>query len=150
MTVLVKNKKATLNHEVLKTFDAGVELLGLEVKSIRAGNAKIDGGHVVVRGGEAYLLGSTVAPYQPTNTPKEYDQARPRRLLLTRKELNELIGLEQTKGLTLVPLSLYNKGKYIKLQFAVVRGKKKFDKRETLKERETKRDIDRIMKQQNR
>jgi SsrA-binding protein len=148
MTTLVKNKKATFNFEILEKFEAGVELVGLEVKSVRAGRAKLEGAHVLVRGGEAYLVGASIQPYQPSNTPKDYDAERPRRLLLTKKELNTLIGLDAAKGLTLVPISLYNKGRYLKLEFASVRGKKLFDKRETIKERETDREMRRVFKAQ--
>lgn len=150
MAVLVHNKKATFNFEILEKFEAGIELLGFEVKSVRAGRAKLDGAHVLVRGGEAYLVGATVQPYQPSNTPKEYDADRPRRLLLTKKELNTLIGVDAAKGLTLVPLSLYNKNRYIKLSFASVRGKKQYDKRETIKERETDREMRRTLKERDR
>ena len=150
MPVLVKNKKATFNYEVLEKYEAGVELTGQEVKSLRRGSGKLEGGHVVVRGGEAYLVGASIAPFQPKNTPKGYEPERSRRLLLTRKELKALIGVESTKGLTLVPISWYTKGRYIKLEFASVRGKKKADKRESIKERDTKRSIERIMKSQNR
>ena len=150
MPVLLKNKKATFDYEILDTFDAGMELFGFEVKSLRAGRGKLEGSHVVVRGGEAYLVGATIQPYQPGNTPKDYDPERSRRLLLTKKELNTLIGFEATKGLTLVPLSCYTKNRHIKLQFASVRGKKKYDKREDIKKRESKRDMERVMKQQNR
>jgi SsrA-binding protein len=114
MPELVKNKKATFNHEILDTFEAGIELFGHEVKSLRNGRGKLEGGHVIIRGGEAYLMGTTIAPYQPTNAPKEYEATRPRRLLLTRKELNVLIGIEATKGLTMVPISLYTKNRNIK------------------------------------
>lgn len=150
MMTLVSNKKARFNYEVLETFDAGVELFGHEVKSLRLGRGKLEGAHVVVRGGEAYLVGASIAPFQPSNTPKEYDPERPRRLLLTQGELKTLIGIEASKGLTLVPLSLYNKGRYIKLSFASVRGKKKYDKRESIKERESKRDVERLMKEGHR
>jgi len=149
MPTLVNNKKATFNYQVLDTFEAGIELFGYEVKSLRAGKGKLEGGHIVVRGGEAFLLGCTIQPYQASNTPKDYEPERARRLLLNRKELNELLGIESTKGLSLVPLSFYTKGRNIKLGFASVRGKKKADKRETIKERDTKRDIARIMKSQN-
>ncbi len=150
MTVLVKNKKASFDYEILETFEAGVELFGYEVKSLRNGRGKLEGAHVIVRGGEAYLVGASIAPYQPKNIPKDYDPERPRRLLLTRKELNVLLGFESMKGLTIIPISLYNKGRYIKLQLASVRGKKKADKRESIKERDTKREIDRVMKEKNR
>lgn len=149
MPILVKNKKARFDYEILDTYEAGIELLGAEVKSLRAGKGKLEGAHVIVRGGEAFLVGASVAPYQPKNTRKDYDAERPRRLLLTRKELHELLGIESLKGLTLVPISLYTKGRNIKLELASVRGKKKADKRETIKERDTKRDIQRIMKYQD-
>jgi SsrA-binding protein len=150
MPVLLKNKKATFDYEVLDTFDAGIELHGFEVKALRAGKGKLEGGHIVVRGGEAFLVNVGIPPYQPNNTPHAYDPERTRRLLLTRKELDALIGIEAAKGLTLVPLSLYTKEQKLKLEFASVRGKKKADKREAIKERDTKRDISRVMKEQNR
>lgn len=146
MPVLVKNRKATFNYEVLEKFEAGIELQGTEVKALRAGKGKLEGSHVVVRGSEAFLVNAEIPPFQPKNTSKDYDAHRTRRLLLNRKELNEMIGVETTKGLTLVPISLYTKGRNIKLEFASVRGKKKFDKREAIKERETKIKIDRLMK----
>ena len=150
MPTLVQNKKATFNYEILERFDAGAELFGYEVKSLRGGHGKLDGAHVVVRGGEAYLVGASIPAFQPANAPKEYEPERPRRLLLTTKELKALVGLDSAKGLTLVPLSWYTKGRLIKLSFASVRGKKKIDKRETIKGRETERTIERIMKGQNR
>lgn len=150
MPTLIKNKKATFNYEILEKHEAGVELTGQEVKSLRRGSGKLEGGHVVVRGGEAYLVGASIAPFQPNNMKKGYEAERPRKLLLTRKELKALIGVEASRGLTLVPISWYTKGRYIKLEFASVRGKKKADKRESIKERDTKRDIERIMKGRNR
>lgn len=146
MPVVIKNKKATFDYEILETFEAGIELFGAEVKSLRNGQGKLEGSHVIIRGGEAYLVGATVAPYQPKNTGKDYDAERPRRLLLTRKELNKLIGLEASRGLTLVPISLFTKKKLLKINIALVRGKKKADKRESIKERDTKRDLERLIK----
>ena len=150
MPTLLKHKKATFDYEILETFDAGIELLGFEVKSVRAGRGKLEGAHILVRGGEAYIVGMSIQPLQPNNTPKEYDPERPRRLLLTKKELDTLIGIEQTKGLTLIPLSCYTKQRLIKLSFASCRGKKKYDKRESIKERDSKRDMERVMKNQHR
>jgi len=148
MPVLLKNKKATFNYEILETFRAGIELFGYEVKSLRAGRGKLEGAHVIVRGGEAYLVGASIQPYQPGNTPKDYEPERPRRLLLTKKELNELIGIEATKGLTLIPLSCYNNSRLIKVEIASVRGKKEYDKREDIKKRESDREMGRVLKQQ--
>jgi len=99
-----------------------------------------------VRGGEAYLVGATIEPYQPENTPESYEPERVRRLLLNKRELAELEGTESAKGLTIVPISLYNKGRVLKLSFALARGKKQHDKRETIKARDTKRAIERQMK----
>lgn len=137
MANLLDNPKAHFDYEMLERFDAGIELFGFEVKSVRGGRGSITGSHIVVRGGEVYIVGMRVDPYQTGNTPKEYDPMRPRRLLVTKKEIHTLEEFEAKKGLTLVPLSLYNKGGKIKVGFAVARGKKKFDKRETIKKRET-------------
>ena len=149
MAVLIQNKKVRFNFELLKTFEAGLELFGSEVKSLRNKKGNLEGSYVVVRGGEAYLVGATIPPYQPANTPKEYDSERTRRLLITKKEIIQLAEAESQKGLTIVPISVYNKGRKLKLQIAIARGKKKFDKREILKERASKRAIERTLKSRN-
>ena len=146
MADLVYNKKAKFNYEIKKSFEAGLELFGLEVKSIKAKKGSLDGAHVTVRGGEAFLIGATVEPYQAKNTPEDYDPRRNRRLLLNKKELAELEKAEDTKGLTIAPISLYNKGKVIKVHIAIAKGKKQFDKRETIKKREAERDLGRRFK----
>jgi len=146
---LIEHKKARLNYEILEEFEAGIELLGLEVKSLRGHHGKLEGAHIVVRGGEAYIVGMHIPPYQPANAPKDYDPDRSRRLLLTKKELGELAGFDGQKGLTIVPISVYNKGAKLKVRIAAVRGRKKYDKRAVLKERDTKREIDRTLKNQN-
>lgn len=146
MSTFIRNKKASFDYEILEKFDAGIELFGFEVKSIKSNHGNIEGSHITVRGGEAFLLNANIPPYQTANTPKDYDPERNRRLLLTKKELSELSGLEEKKGLTIVPISMYNKGKKVKVEIAVVRGKKKFDKRETIKKKDTQRDIDRELK----
>jgi len=146
MTTFIKNKKVTLNYEILSTYEAGLDLFGYEVKSLRTKKGALDGSHVTVRGGEAYLLGATIPPYQPANTPTDYEPTRKRRLLLSKKEIGELAGSEGQKGLTIVPISVYSKGRKLKLEIAVVRGKKKYDKREVLKKRTAKRDIERTLK----
>ncbi|MFC1733571.1 SsrA-binding protein SmpB [candidate division KSB1 bacterium] len=147
MAPLVKNKKVAFDFEILDTFEAGLELLGPEVKSLRNKHGSLEGSHVVVRGSEAFLVGATIAPYQPANMPKDYDPERTRRLLLNKKEIDEIGGAESQKGLTIVPISVYSKGRNLKLQIAIARGKKKSDKRQTIKERDTKKDIERQMKQ---
>jgi SsrA-binding protein len=101
------------------------------------------------RGGlEAYIVGMDIPPYQPANTPKEYESSRTRRLLLTKKELQKLADAEGQKGLTIVPLTVYNKGSKVKMRVAIAKGRKKYDKRSVLKERDTKRDIQRTLKNQ--
>ncbi|MDD4989049.1 MAG: SsrA-binding protein SmpB [Candidatus Pacebacteria bacterium] len=146
MPTFVTNKKAHFNYEILERYEAGIELLGFEVKSIRASRASLDGSHMTMRGGEAFLIGSSVTPLQPKNTPGSYDERRNRKLLLTKKEIADLGKKGEQKGLTIVPLSMYNKKRTIKVEIAVVRGKKKRDKRESLKKREAGRDIERTLK----
>ena len=147
--VFIQNKKAFFDYEILEKFTAGVELLGFEVKSIRNRQGSIEGAYVTVRGGEAYLLHAGIPAFQPGNTPKDYDPMRNRRLLLTKKEIALLAVNENKKGLTIVPISVYNHGRKIKIEIAVVRGKKKFDKREAIKKRDTERDLRRTLKYDN-
>jgi len=146
MADLVYNKKINVDYEVLETYEAGIELLGIEVKSIRGNQGSLLGTHITVRGGEAFLIAMNIPPYQIKNTPKDYEPKRNRRLLLSKKEIGELAGIEAKKGLTIVPISMYSKGKKIKVSIAVVKGKKKFDKREDIKKRDTDRDIRREFK----
>jgi SsrA-binding protein len=146
MPVLAVNRKATFDYEILETYEAGIELKGFEVKSAKAGRANLAGSFVVVRGGEAFLLGATIAPYQPKNTPAGHEPSRTRRLLLHRAELKELIGATAQKHLTLIPLRMYNKGPKIKLEVGLARRRKKYDKREHIREREDQRKIERALK----
>jgi SsrA-binding protein len=148
MSTYIQNRKARFDFEILETLEAGLVLYGFEVKSIRQGKGKLDGSFVKVRGGEAFLVGASISPFQVANTPKKYDPERVRKLLLSKKELAHLERQTETAGLTAVPLKLYNVGRKIKLELAIARGKKKFDKRETLKARDTKRDIERTLKTQ--
>lgn len=148
MTTLIGHKRAKFDYEILETFEAGIVLHGYEVKSVRNGRGKIEGAYVIVRGGEAFLVGASISPYQTANMPKNYNPERPRKLLLSKKQLTELSQQGEKKGLTLVPISVYNKGRYIKVQVCVVKGKKNYDKREKIKERETDRSILRTLKNQ--
>lgn len=143
---LITNHKASFNYEILEKYPAGIELFGYEVKSLKASHGSLEGSHVTIRGGEAYIVGMFIPPYQVGNTPTEYDPYRNRRLLLTKKEIAELQDIEKKSGLTIIPISVYNKGSKIKLDIASAKGKKKFDKRETLKKRDSKREIDREIK----
>ena len=138
-----------LEYEILETFDAGIELLGPEVKSLKGSRGSLKGAYVVVRGGEAFLAGMQIPPYQPANTHKGYDEHRLRRLLLTKKEIVRLLGLEKEKGLTILPQMVYNKGDKVKVRLAVVRKLKKHDKRELLKKREANRESERLLKSEH-
>ncbi len=145
MSNLIEHKRAHFDYEILEHFEAGIQLFGTEVKSLRDHHGKIEGAHITIRGGEAFLINSEIPPYQPGNTPG-YEPSRNRRLLLTKKELGELARAEEKAGLTIVPLSMYNKGRVIKLRLGIARGKKKGDKRESIKKREALRDIAREVK----
>ena len=143
---LIQNKKAYFNYEILEKIEAGIELLGFEVKSLKKGQGSLEGAHITIRGSEAFVIAMNIPPYQVNNTPTDYDPLRNRKLLLTKKELKNLEKEENQKGLTIVPLLVYNKGSKIKLEIAIVRGKKKYDKRETIKKRDTDREINRSLK----
>lgn len=140
------NKKVRMDYEVLQTMEAGIVLHGYEVKSVRHKLGSLEGSYVTVRGGEAFLINSYIPAYQEKNTPEGYDSRRNRKLLLTTAELLVLQAIEQQKGLTIVPISCYNKNRKIKIEIAVVKGKKQYDKRETLKKRQSDREIDRTLK----
>ena len=146
MSAYAQNKKAWLNYEILEEFEGGLMLKGFEVKAIKDNRANLEGSYVIIRGGEAYLVGASISPYQANNTPENYDPAQARKILVTKKELLRLQTNDAKKGLTLVPLSLYNKGNKVKLGFALARGKKDYDKREDMKKKEAKRDIERTLK----
>lgn len=143
---LIEYKKAGLRFTVIETYTAGIELSGAEVKSVRKKHGKLDGSRVVVRGGEAYLIGMSIPPYQVANTPAGYNPERARRLLLKKSEIAQLLTQEEKKGLTIVPLELYNAGRYLKVRVAVVRGKNKADKRESIKKKDAEREIGRVLR----
>ena len=147
MAHYVENRKAYFNYEILEKYESGIELLGVEVKSVRGGQMSLEGAFVIIRGGEAFLINANIPPYQAKNASRDYDALRNRKLLLTKKEITELAGSEKNKSLTIVPISVYNKGRKIKVEIALVKGKKKFDKRETLKKRDTDREIRREIKE---
>lgn len=145
---LVENKYIGREYEVLESFDAGIELLGHEVKSLKGGRGSLKGASVIIRGGEAFLVGMHIPAYQPANTPKGYDEYRPRRLLLIKKEISRLFGLEKERGLTILPKKVYNKGNKLKVALVVVRKLKKHDKRELLKKKEARRETERLLKEE--
>ncbi len=133
------NPKANFDYDILETLEAGMVLAGHEVRSIKTGKASLKGAYVRMISGKAMLVGATVTPYQPKNTPAGYDPQQSRALLLTKKQLETLSGLSKSHGLTMVPLKLYDKHGRIKLLIGVARGKKKYDKREAIKKKDIQR-----------
>jgi SsrA-binding protein len=144
--LLIEYKKARLKFAVVESYQAGMELEGTEVKSLRAKTGSLDGSRVVIRAGEAYLVGATIPPYQVANAKKGYDPERSRRLLLRKSEILDLAKAEEKKGLTIVPLEVYTAGRNIKIRIAIVRGKGKEDKREDIKKRDALRESERVLK----
>jgi len=164
MTILAKNKKGLFDYELLEKFEAGISLTGQEAKSIKvkglslAGSyvvitksikvkgLSLAGSYVVIKNGEAFWIGAKISPYQAKNTPKDYNPERSRRLLLKKSEIRYLLGKTKQKGLTLLPIKLYTKGRKIKMEFALARGRKKADKKELIKKREIEKEIQRELK----
>ena len=135
------NKKAYFNYEILETFQAGIVLIGQEVKSIKNGRISLAGSYIILKEEEFFLIGANVPPYQPKNAPRDYDPKRFRKLLLKKSEIKYLIGKSRQMGLTLIPLKVYTKQQKIKLEFGLAKGKKKVDKREKIKKGEIEREI---------
>lgn len=146
MTVFIDNRKAHFNYSIEETFEAGIKLMGYEVKSVKKGQGSINSAFCIIRGGEAFIIGLHIPPYQPNNTDSTYDPDRTRKLLLSKKEIKKLADKDDIKGLTLIPLSMYSKGRHIKVSVAVAKGKKVFDKRETIKNRDLDREMAREYK----
>jgi len=130
------NPKAGFDYEIIETIEAGVVLKGFEVKAIKNGKASIKGAYVKVLNGQPMLVGATISPYQPANTPADYDPQASRRLLLSKKQINDIIGASESGGMTAVPLKLYDQRGRVKLLIGIARGKKKYDKRETIKKKD--------------
>jgi SsrA-binding protein len=147
MANYTENRKARFNYEILDKYETGIELLGTEVKSVRTGKVSFEGAFVIVRGGECFLINANIQPYQVKNAPNDYDPLRNRKLLLTKKEIAELAASEKNKSLTIIPLSMYNKNRKIKVEIALAKGKKQQDKRQSIKKRETDREIRREHKE---
>ncbi|MBF8293752.1 MAG: SsrA-binding protein [Bacteroidetes bacterium] len=138
--VVISNRKARHDYFILDTVEAGLVLKGTEVKSLRAGNANLLDSHALVKNGEMWLLGMHISPYKQASFEK-HDPRRTRKLLLSKREIRRLLGKVQEKGLTIIPLSVYFKGAYAKVELAIAQGKKSYDKREALKQRDAKREI---------
>jgi len=150
MKPITQNRRSSYDYEILETYEAGLVLFGFEVKAIKTGHVSLTGSFVTTKGGELFLTNSLIPPYQSKNTPIDYDQSRPRKLLLNKSEIDSLIGKLKVKGLTLVPIRLYTgssqtpqgRGK-IKLEFGIAKGKRKSDKREAIKKRDAEREMQR-------
>lgn len=142
MGVLSENKKAYFDYDILEKFEAGMVLIGQEVKSIKLGRINLAGSYVVIRNEEAFLLNADIPPYQPKNVSLNYDSTRLRKLLLNKSEIRYLVGKSQEKHLTMMPLRVYTKKGKIKLEFALAKGRQKASKKELLKKRDIKREIE--------
>lgn len=138
---LSQNRRATFDYEILKRFEAGLSLQGGEVKSIQQGRCDLAGANVLVRGTKAFLINADIPAYQPQNTPSEYDPKRNRPLLLNAREIAELAAIGTDKKLTIVPISVYTKNHRLKLEIAIARRKKKSDKREAIKKRDSQKEM---------
>ncbi len=147
MRVIIENKKAFANYHFIEKFQAGIVLIGQEVKSIKEGRVNLSGSFISLKGEEVFWVGATIPPYQPKNAPENYNPQRERKLLLTKPEIRKLIGRVRQRGLTIVPLMIYTKRGNIKMKFALARGKGKVDKREQIKKREIEREIKRALKE---
>lgn len=145
--MLAENKRAYHDYEILEKYEAGLQLTGFETKAVRAGRMNIAAAYAVIRNGEVWFLNSSIAPYQPGNAPQNYEPDRTRKLLLKKSEIKELLGKLQQKGLTFLALKVYTKGRRIKIELGLGKGKKQHDKRESIKKREAAREIKRTLKQ---
>ena len=140
---LSENRRARFDYEIQDHYEAGIELTGQEVKSVKTGHGNLSGAYAILRGGEIFLINCQIPPYQPNNTPKEYDPSRTRRLLLKKEEIRELTGKLKEKRLSLIALSFFLKKNLVKVDLGLGRSRKKSDKRELLKKRDVQREIDR-------
>ncbi len=147
--VKVSNRKARYEYEILETIEAGIALTGTEVKSLRQGKANLQDGYAIIQRGEVWLHGAHISPYTE-GSYTNHDPVRPRKLLLHKNQIRKLMGRVAEKGFTLIPLAFYFKGPNVKVDLALARGKKHYDKRESIKSREVDRELRQRMKHQNR
>ena len=147
---LADNKKAQFNYAIEERFEAGMVLQGWEVKALREGKVQLTDGYVVVRDGELFLIGCQINPLRTASTHVNPEAARTRKLLLHKDQISRLIGKTEQKGFTIVPLNLHWKNGKVKCEIALAKGKAEHDKRDTIKEREGKREVERAMKQRQR
>lgn len=143
---LTTNKKALFDYNLLEKMEAGLVLTGPEVKAVRAGQMNLKGAYITFHEDNAYLIGAHISRYQPAGKQLEYDPERSRRLVLHKREIRYLQGKSQEKGLTIIPISVYTKHRFLKLEIAVAKGKKEYDKRETIKKRDVEKEMRRAIK----
>jgi SsrA-binding protein len=144
--IVSDNRQARYLYEILETYEAGIELKGTEVKSIRNGQSNLRDGYALIRNGEAWLLNVHISPHSTASQYFNHDPRRTRKLLLHKQEIRKLIGKVEQQGLTLVPLKMYLKNGKVKISIGLGKGKKLHDKREDLKQRQDKREMERAMK----
>lgn len=144
--ILASNKKALFDYEILEKYEAGLMLRGFEVKSVRNGQISLKGAYITFHNNKAFLTNAHISLYKPAGKMDDYDPTQSRAILLSKRELRYLQGKSQEKGLTIVPLSVYTKKRFIKVEIGVAQGKKKYDKRETIKKRDLDREIRRTLK----
>ncbi len=149
LKIVCQNRKAFHDYQIEETIEAGIQLYGTEVKSLREGKANLKDSYVLIRDSEAFLFNCHISPYSHGNIMNQ-DPLRTRKLLLHRKEIEHLKGRVQQKGYTLIPIKIYFKGPYAKVEIGIARGKRLYEKRETIKEREAKRAIEKALKGQKR
>ncbi len=147
---IADNKKAAYNYFFEERFEAGLVLEGWEVKSVREGKVQLTDGYVVIRNGELFILGLQIHALHTASTHVNPDHLRTRKLLMHKEQIQRLIGKVEQKGYTLVPISLYWKDGRVKCEIALAKGKAEHDKRDTIKDREGKREVERAMKSRNR
>jgi SsrA-binding protein len=143
--IVADNRKASFLYEIIEKYEAGISLFGPEIKSIKAGKANLSDGYVVIKDGEALLLNVHISPYEKANRENK-DPLRTRVLLLHKHEILKLLGKIKEKNLTVVPLKMYLKAGRAKVEIALVKGKKNYDKRASVKEKENKREVERAIK----
>ncbi|MDH5206000.1 MAG: SsrA-binding protein SmpB [Hylemonella sp.] len=147
---IADNKKAIFNYFIEERFECGMVLEGWEVKAVREGKVQLTDGYVVIRGGELFIIGCQINPLKTASSHVQPDAVRTKKLLLKKDEIRRLIGKVEQKGYTLVPLNLHWKNGKVKCEIALAKGKAEHDKRNTIKDREGKREVERVMKSRNR
>ena len=149
-SLVADNRKARHDYDIEESFEAGIVLTGSEIKSVRGGRVQLRGSYARVYNDEVYLYEAHISPYEQSGTYFNHEPTRPRKLLLHRREISRIDGLIRQKGMTLVPLKIYFKGRRAKVELGIARGKKSYDKREDIAKRESQRDIERAMKSRAR